>query len=517
MATLTPEQRALGWTIEFIATSESLTPEAKLKIMSALSPDLREFALPDVVQARLILDALRQKTERFARVHREDAEFVFESLVTVGDIARRENARRAHAQEATARSDVPEPPLHLTAMSYCETVVSRVRGEAPDVVAFCDACELYDLEEIAEASPWLDRRTLENLQAALMRDAEGLTRGDTEIHRVLEKHHASSKLCFALAHYVRKVVEALGPAFLRRVAADARSGTYAPAAETRRGGANGSQIPTGVLVPEDVAGRAKNLQRGLRTPRDEAEDDREEEEEEEEEGEEGEEEAGAGAGAGGRAGLVPEKETSPRKKRLKTTASKGGSRVVELAKAPPEKSAWQTLAKHAEGGELGGEDRLSDEFRFRGSDEDEDASDPSPGAEAARRRRGEALTERIVADARGGTTVAWGSAMDLEEGAARKPESTPGTAARGTSSRRKKPSTPGSPGRTYTRWTRDEETYLLRLCEKHGEGNWALMLAEWRGEGKLREGLTSVHLKDKFRNLTAARPARRPAKETAEV
>jgi hypothetical protein len=60
-------------------------------------------------------------------------------------------------------------------------------------------------------------------------------------------------------------------------------------------------------------------------------------------------------------------------------------------------------------------------------------------------------------------------------------------------------------GRTYNRWSAAEEAYFLGLCEKHGEGKWAQMLAEGQQAGKLRADLTSTHLRDKYRNLKTKR------------
>ena len=84
----TPEERALHWTIELLVTSQALSGDARMKILTALSPRFQSAQLPDNVTARLILDALNLRTSSFARVDAEDAEFVFESLITLGDIAR---------------------------------------------------------------------------------------------------------------------------------------------------------------------------------------------------------------------------------------------------------------------------------------------------------------------------------------------------------------------------------------------------------------------------------------------
>ena len=255
----TPEERALHWTIELLVTSQALSGDARMKILTALSPRFQSAQLPDNVTARLILDALNLRTSSFARVDAEDAEFVFESLITLGDIAR---SRHGDKQDGLPL-ELPEPPLHLTAMSYCETAVGALRAErggarrSEEAVAdFDERCDTYDLNDVHRASPWVDKRTLQNLQTALKRDANSLLRGDIDPARALEKHHASSKLCAALAAYCKEVIDALGPAFLERVARDIGAGTYAPDAEyvpvhegrdADAGDAVGRTAPTGLL------------------------------------------------------------------------------------------------------------------------------------------------------------------------------------------------------------------------------------------------------------------------------
>ena len=137
-----------------------------------------------------------------------------------------------------------------------------------------------------------------------------------------------------------------------------------------------------------------------------------------------------------------------------------------------------------------------------------------PGTEAARRRR--AKLGRMLDDAArrndgggggGGATVAWGASqgdgLPTQGGTPVAPAALASRAAR---------TTPGSLGRTYKRWSAAEEAYFLGLCEKHGEGKWAQMLAEGQQAGKLRADLTSVHLKDKYRNLKTKRATRRPSR-----
>ena len=134
MAPPTPEERALGWTIELITTTPALGADAKLKIMAALGPQLVGYALPDHIKARIILDALNLHTRHFTHVDAENAELVFESLITVGDVAQAEATR-------VGGFELPQPPMFLTAMSYCETVVSALREPgAPDIEAFHEKC-----------------------------------------------------------------------------------------------------------------------------------------------------------------------------------------------------------------------------------------------------------------------------------------------------------------------------------------------------------------------------------------
>ena len=152
-----------------------------------------------------------------------------------------------------------------------------------------------------------------------------------------------------------------------------------------------------------------------------------------------------------------------------------------------------------------------DEYAFDGTEEEEDLS---PGAEAARRRRaklGAALDDAARRNdgggGGGGATVAWGASqgdgLPTQGGTPVAPAALASRAAR---------TTPGSLGRTYKRWSAAEEAYFLGLCEKHGEGKWAQMLAEGQQAGKLRADLTSVHLKDKYRNLKTKRATRRPSR-----
>jgi hypothetical protein len=176
--------------------------------------------------------------------------------------------------------------------------------------------------------------------------------------------------------------------------------------------------------------------------------------------------------------------------------------------------AWTNLAKHAEldGANAERHSSENDAYAFDGSEEE---GDESPGAEVARRRRqklGAALGNsgaRRTGGGGGATTIAWGASQG--DGVATQ-GGTPGVAAGDPVSRAARV-TPGSLGRgKYTRWSAAEEEYFLTLCEKHGEGKWAQMLAEGQQAGKLRAELTSVNLKDKYRNLKTNRATRRPSR-----
>lgn len=426
----------------------------------------------------MILDALNYQTNSFTLVNADNAESVFESLITVGDVAYLESQK-------VNGLDIPEPPLHLTAMSYCETAVASLRGDKPDIDAFDENCELYDLADVASQSKWLDRKTLENLQTTLKKDAKGLVGGSLDSNRVLEKHHTTPKLCAALAQYVKKVIEKMGPSFLERVAADIGSGKYSPDTETRVISGTGKQseaetLPTGIVVPSAVAKGHVGVEQGFKGTQEE--EDTEESEDKEE---------------------APQKENQ----------NKPPSRVVEIAKGtsgrPRGGDAWSNLAKHAE---ASGQPNSEDDFQFEGSDEE------SPGAAAAKRRKRFENITKPGNNNPAGKTIAWG-ACQLGETQVETPVGggvRTSTAARGTiptatipttTTSRPTPTrtTPGSIGRKYQRWTSDEETYFIELCDKLGEGNWAAILKEGIRQGNLREGLTAVHLKDKWRNLSKKR------------
>ena len=493
----TPEERALHWTIELLVTSQALSGDARMKILTALSPRFQSAQLPDNVTARLILDALNLRTSSFARVDAEDAEFVFESLITLGDIAR---SRHGDKQDGLPL-ELPEPPLHLTAMSYCETAVGALRAErggarrSEEAVAdFDERCDTYDLNDVHRASPWVDKRTLQNLQTALKRDANSLLRGDIDPARALEKHHASSKLCAALAAYCKEVIDALGPAFLERVARDIGAGTYAPDAEyvpvhEGRGGDAGDAVgrtaPTGLLCTGGDA--ATDAEKGFVQTR---ADDQNAAPTNEDDVDETASEDESSLQTRTRT-LKSSLKTGGKRKRLASKAAKG---VVALAaaaaRADAAGDAWTNLAKHAGGFDGADAPRSSDdEYAFDGTEEEEDLS---PGAEAARRRRaklGAALDDAARRNdgggGGGGATVAWGASqgdgLPTQGGTPVAPAALASRAAR---------TTPGSLGRTYKRWSAAEEAYFLGLCEKHGEGKWAQMLAEGQQAGKLRADLT---------------------------
>ena len=512
----TPEERALHWTIELLVTSQALSGDARMKILTALSPRFQSAQLPDNVTARLILDALNLRTSSFARVDAEDAEFVFESLITLGDIARSRHGDKQYGLPL----ELPEPPLHLTAMSYCETAVGALRAErggarrSEEAVAdFDERCDTYDLNDVHRASPWVDKRTLQNLQTALKRDANSLLRGDIDPARALEKHHASSKLCAALAAYCKEVIDALGPAVLERVARDIGAGTYAPDAEyvpvhEGRGGDAGDAVgrtaPTGLLCTGGDA--ATDAEKGFVQTRADDQNAAPTNEDDVDE-------------------TASEDESSPqtRTRTLKSSLKTGGKRKRLLKRQSRYSRLWRRrrrapdAAGDARTNSSRGRVRLvwgsalfgrRVRVRRHGG-----GGGFVPGCGAARRRRAKLGAADDAArrnDGGGGgcgATVAWGASqgdgLPTQGGTPVAPAALASRAAR---------TTPGSLGRTYKRWSAAEEAYFLGLCEKHGEGKWAQMLAEGQQAGKLRADLTSVHLKDKYRNLKTKRATRRPSR-----
>ena len=500
----TAEERALHWTIELLVTSQALSADARLTILAALSPRFQGGQLPDNVNARLLLDSLNIRTSSFTRLPLEVAEFVFESLITLGDIAHNKG-------ELADGLELPEPPLHLTAMAFCETMVGTLRpssrgsGIGEVVADFRERCDTYDLGDVKRASPWVDKRTLENLLRALKRDADSMLRGDVDPSRVLEKHHAADKLCAALAAYCKDAIAALGPAFLERVAADIGAGAYAPLVERAPKSTNGASpsAPTGILIDRARGvGDARPLRarEGFFLADDaDAADAGDVDNTASEREARGDAARERGTRKRPERPLGPPEALAPRPSPPRVVALANAARRVAAS------DAWTHLAKHAESG---GADRRSSEdgLAFDGTEDEEDAS---PGAEAARRRRrklGAALRDGAGRSGGGdGATVAWdasqGDGLTTQGGTpvAVDPRRGPKTAAR---------ATPGSLGRSYRRWSSEEEANLLTLVGKHGEGKWAQMLAEGQKAGKLRASLTSVDLKDKYRNLKMARQRR---------
>jgi hypothetical protein len=277
------------------------------------------------------------------------------------------------------------------------------------------------------------------------------------------------------------------------VARDIGDGSYAPDTETRVD-SGGHKVPTGIVVPERVAAHSVGVEKGFSD--------------------------GTGVGGAPETSETEEEEDETSddedaRPRHESPNAGGASRVVPqpaVAKPlqpPTHGDAWRTLAKHAESaGEAHDGARSEDEFAFSASDGDDDES---PGAAVAAAKRLKRFAEIAKPAAGGdlpvGKTIAWGASQLGETQVTPVPSNTarPVGGGGGTTAAVAKRTTPGSIGRKYQRWSREEEVYFLGLCDTVGEGNWAAMLSRGTREGKLREGLTSVHLKDKWRNLNKKR------------
>lgn len=419
----------------------------------------------------------------FMRLRPENVNEVFQSLVKMGDVA-----------HALGDDSIPMPTITLTAQTYAETMLTHLRPPYRDVENFAESVDNYDLddEDFQTASPWLDVEALENIRVDLKKQAARVT--DDRCDGILRRWNTAKDTLVELAKYCGEVLEAMGPSFLERVAADFRSGRYAPPSHD------------GVLIPEDALpedARAKRRERELleagrvlreafdkkpnaSSPSDLKNSKRKAQDDDFE------------------AAAVRRNVTAFEKLRAANAAVadplKEALRASDRAGAQggkmPEAAAWNALAAEYEEAEDG---------TFQPSDE-------SPAAIAAKAR----AANRDVADDgkkvvirphhRGATarTVDWDSRGD---GGPVSDVSTPPTT-------RKASAPPGVIGarttrvgtsgrKAYTRWTRAQEEELRRLVGVYGVGSWATILEA--GRDMFGADRTSVNLKDKWRVLTKAR------------
>ena len=149
---------------------------------------------------------------------------------------------------------IPMPTITLTAQTYAETMLTHLRPPYRDVENFAESVDNYDLDDddFQSASPWLDVEALENIRVDLKKQAARVT--DDRCDGILRRWNTAKDTLVELAKYCGEVLEAMGPSFLERVAADFRSGRYAPPSAD------------GVLIPEDAIpedSRAKRREREL--------------------------------------------------------------------------------------------------------------------------------------------------------------------------------------------------------------------------------------------------------------
>jgi hypothetical protein len=420
----------------------------------------------------MLLDALNYRTHSFTRMDGEIAPETFQSLVTVGDVIHRMR-KEPSSFDGGDPSDVPLPPPVLVAKLFCESAVSHVRGDVTnaDIRAFLEELDFYNLDELKAESPWIDQTPLTNCRASLRHVFDGIKTRFLEddgeealshklhaddkalLKKRLSKYNTAKEVNAELAKYVAAVVKALGPSFLEKVAADVLAGTYAPKSDAAPG-------EPAVLVPVDEA----------------------------------KEKEAAAAG----------------KKPSKLVAMATGAREKAPAPSPKKRAAaagdaWGQLNKHLDTEEEAAaaanaavpdpdDVRATDSEGAADSDSDSDSDSDAPSPAARRRARG--VNIQPQARKRGAVTVEWDEGRDA-----------PGRAVASGSGPK---ATPGSVGRKrYTRWSAAEEAALERLVTKHGEGKWAEALREGKREGSLREELTSVMIKDKWRTMQSARKKRR--------
>ena len=163
------------------------------------------------------------------RLRPENVNEVFQSLVKMGDVA-----------HALRDDSIPMPTITLTAQTYAETMLTHLRPPYRDVENFAESVDAYDLDDddFRSASPWLDVDALENIRVDLKKQAARVT--DDRCDGILRRWNTAKDTLVELAKYCGEILEAMGPSFLERVAADFRSGRYAPPSAD------------GVLIPEDA-------------------------------------------------------------------------------------------------------------------------------------------------------------------------------------------------------------------------------------------------------------------------
>ena len=539
---------ALDWCIELISQSNVLEVDAKYAILDALKDKIssgefspttrvstrgrRAFApvsriaprsassrspfpvtpLTASLQIRMYVESISRLTASdesgpFMRLRPENVNEVFQSLVKMGDVA-----------HALGDDSIPMPTITLTAQTYAETMLTHLRPPYRDVENFAESVDAYDLDDddFRGASPWLDVDALENIRVDLKKQAARVT-DDTRCDGILRRWNTAKDTLVELAKYCGEILEAMGPSFLERVAADFRSGRYAPPS------ADGVLIPEDALEESEDDARAKRRERELleagRVLREAFDKDR-------------------SVGGASPSDLKNKRKAAPPATRrdddVEAAAVRRNVTAFEKLKAAnaevadPLKEALR--ASDAAGGRGGGKDggkkaeedtwnALAAEYEAdaggdaeeEGSDES-DESDESPAARAAKARRAELDGRKkipiIRPHHRGATarTVDWepsppggGNVSDVSTPPTTKKANGPGANVIGARTTRV-----GTSGRkAYTRWTGAQEEELRRLVGVYGVGSWATILDA--GRDMFGADRTSVNLKDKWRVLTKAR------------
>ena len=529
---------ALDWCIELISQSNVLEVDAKYAILDALKDKIssgefspttrvstrgrRAFAPvsriaprsasslspipvtpPASLQIRMYVESISRLTASeesgpFMRLRPENVNEVFQSLVKMGDVA-----------HALGDDSIPMPTITLTAQTYAETMLTHLRPPYRDVDNFAESVDAYDLDDddFRSASPWLDVDALENIRVDLKKQAARVTPIIARCDGILRRWNTAKDTLVELAKFCGEILEAMGPSFLERVAADFRSGRYAPPS------ADGVLIPQDALDPPQDDARAERRERELleagRVLREALDKDR------------------PSGGASPRDLKNKRKAAPPATRRdddVEAAAVRRNVTAFEKLKAANEAVAdplkEALRASDAAGGRGGGKggkkteeatwNALAAEYEAESDESDEsdkesNESDESPAARAAKARRASSSDGRrkmpiIRPHDRGATarTVRWdgkgGNVSDVSTPPTTKKANGPIGGVIGARTTRV-----GTSGRkAYTRWTRAQEEELRRLVGVYGVGSWATILEAGRDR-------TSVNLKDKWRVLTKAR------------
>lgn len=445
----------LLWTIEYVTAREDITAEAKVSLMKAVQPCLKGD-LPNLLQARMLVDSLKYTTKGFAVMSNTLAVRCFEALVTLGDLAAEESR--------------PVPPSDLIACAYAECCLGHLRKNAnlsnvdielPRSYNFREALHAYRVDVLASFSPWLDTEKLRECHSKLAKAADDLAAQPGSEGRILQEWHDQAEILSKLDQYTTEAQRTLGPSFLELVARDIAEGRYdptrtdgllvAPAQPVAYGRKANSPPPAAVTTTK-----------GANSPQ---------------------------------TSMPIEVETAVErsKRRREELAAQGEDPLPQVLRYTTDQSTGQAPQKAAEVAAV-------DAARDRAEQEAVDAWAALGAAASPSDDGGHSKKQERIGLNRGPTarTERW-------ESQTASVLTSPGHS--DTVDVRNKKGTPGASSgdddggkQRRMRWDAAEEDELIRLVGQVGVGEWKQVLE--MGQGVFHPSRTTVNLKDKWRNLS---------------